>query len=447
MFQLWKNVVLLMIIRQSVSQEVKCYSKFKGDLGYCYDLLLLGEVTIDDCCLNPHYGYIGADGKCQSCGSATWSEWTAWSACSVPCHEGVMHRQRECQGQGKCTQTNNRNTLRKLMLETKPCIESDCCPVQGQWSEWGEWQPCSVTCQKGVKKRVRTCTKVLPRCGGTCDGPSEEIQPCVVDQVCPTNGGWSNWGNWQPCSRTCVGEDFPTPTQQRYRSCTNPAPSSVPPGDKCPGLGSDTKTCDDLPPCPVNGNWGVWSPPSSCSVTCGVGVNEMLRYCDNPAPRHGGLFCSGANRRTTICNTKKHCPVDGRWSEWGSWEECKSNRGNINCKPYGGQQRRQRWCEHTSFNGTACDGKITEYRPCYDIKFCPLNGNWSEWSEWSTCDPPCGDGAKRTRERICNPDLSGYPEKIGYPVKMFLLVTYRILTVSQGRLNTTLCSTITKPQF
>jgi hypothetical protein len=47
-----------------VSQEVKCYSRF--DNGDCGDLL--GEVTIEDCCLNPQYGYIGADGKCKFCG-------------------------------------------------------------------------------------------------------------------------------------------------------------------------------------------------------------------------------------------------------------------------------------------------------------------------------------------------------------------------------------------
>ncbi|XP_036803122.1 properdin isoform X2 [Oncorhynchus mykiss] len=388
---LWTSLVLLITFRESVSQEVNCYSRF--DNGDCGDLL--GEVTIEDCCLNPHYGYIGADGKCKFCGPASWSEWTTWGRCSVPCKEGVSQRRRECQGQGKCPLTSSLEELQKLTLETKVCIEPDCCPEHGQWSKWGEWQPCSATCEKGMRKRMRTCTEPPPRCGSSCEGPSEEEEHCVVDRVCPTHGGWSNWESWQPCSGTCAREDLPRPTQRRCRSCSNPPPSSVPPGDECPGLGSETRTCDELPSCPVNGNWGPWGPPSSCSVTCGVGVNEMLRQCDNPATKHGGLPCSGSNKGTQICNTKNHCPVDGQWSQWGTWEECKSNRGNIKCRKIGGQQRRQRWCEHTGF----VDSKL------------------SEWSEWSHCEPPCGEGVKRTRERKCIPNLSGYPEAIGYPIK------------------------------
>ncbi|KAK6303576.1 hypothetical protein J4Q44_G00260300 [Coregonus suidteri] len=322
---LWTLLVLLIIFRESVSQEVKCYSRFdNGDCDY-----LLGEVTMEDCCLNPHYGYIGADGKCKFCGPASWSEWTTWGNCSVPCNEGVSQRRRECQGQGKCTQETTPRQLRKLTLETKVCIEPDCCPEQGQWSKWAEWQPCSVTCEKGLRKRVRTCTEPPPRCGGSCDGPSEEEEPCVVDRVCPTNGGWSNWESWQPCSGTCAREDLPRPTQRRSRSCSNPPPSSVPPGDECPGLGSESRTCDELPSCPVNGNWGLWGPPSSCSVTCGVGVNEMLRQCNNPAPKHGGLPCSGSNKDTKVCNTKNQCPVDGQWSQWGKWEDCPALTFNI----------------------------------------------------------------------------------------------------------------------
>ncbi|XP_064778941.1 properdin-like [Oncorhynchus masou masou] len=413
---LWTSLVLLMTVRESVSQEVNCYSSF--DSGNCDDLWLLGEVTMDDCCLNPHYGYIGADRKCKSCGPPSWTEWTAWGRCSVSCKEGVSQRRRECQGQGKCAQTTTHREIQKLVLETKVCIDSSCCPEQGQWSKWGQWQPCSVTCNKGVRNRVRTCTEPQPRCGGSCDGPSEEKEPCVVDLICPTHGGWSNWDGWQPCSGTCGRENLPRPTQRRNRSCNNPPPSSVPPGDECPGLGSNTRTCDELPFCPVNGNWGLWGPPSSCSVTCGVGIHEMLRQCNNPAPKHGGLPCFGSNKDQKICNTKNHCPVDGQWSQWGRWEECKSNRGKIRCRKIGGQQRRQRWCEHTGFDGKTCDGKITDYRACYDINLCYFDGKRSEWSEWSQCEPPCGEGAKRTREQKCIPDLSEYDETVGFHIKV-----------------------------
>ncbi|CAB1329742.1 unnamed protein product [Coregonus sp. 'balchen'] len=221
-----------------VSPEVKCYTRFDGDSGNCDDLWLLGEVTMDDCCLNPHYGYIGSDGKCKSCHLHGLNGLLGAAALSPVRRE--FRRDDE-------NARDRENVLRRLAQERFRNSQ------QGQWSKWGQWQPCSVTCDKGVRNRVRTCTEPQPRCGGSCDGPSEELEPCVVDRVCPTHGGWSNWENWQPCSGTCVGENLPRPTQQRNRACNKPPPSSVPPGDECPGLGSNTRTCDELPFCP--GKW------------------------------------------------------------------------------------------------------------------------------------------------------------------------------------------------
>ncbi|CAM5131456.1 unnamed protein product [Natator depressus] len=68
--------------------------------------------------------------------------------------------------------------------------------------------------------------------------------------------------------------------------------------------------------CTVAGVTG--SRPSPCSVTCGMGRVMEKRLCNNPAPRQGGNICLGLNTRSHFCNTKIPCPVDGRWSEWGS---------------------------------------------------------------------------------------------------------------------------------
>ena len=29
--------------------------------------------------------------------------------------------------------------------------------VDGEWLEWENWEPCSTTCGKGIKKRTRIC--------------------------------------------------------------------------------------------------------------------------------------------------------------------------------------------------------------------------------------------------------------------------------------------------
>merc|ERR1712131_5896 len=107
------------------------------------------------------------------------------------------------------------------------------------------------------------------------------------------------------------------PVKQRLRTCTNPAPSDNPHGRNCEGTDTDTTECTstDLPFCAVDGSWGPWRPVSDCSVTCGVGVQDERRECNNPAPKHGGQPCSGSTTQKNTC-VKDFCPVDGEWAEW-----------------------------------------------------------------------------------------------------------------------------------
>ncbi|XP_071370239.1 properdin-like, partial [Centroberyx affinis] len=160
-----------------------------------------------------------------------------------------------------------------------------------------------------------------------------------------------------------------------------------------------------------DGSWGSWGPLTSCSVSCGVGLQLSLRKCDSPAPKHGGQPCPGAERRSSICKTNIHCPVDGVWSDWSPWGQCKHpiSTRDIRCKTLGGSQIRDRRCLHRAHNGSICPGDgLTERRVCYDITSCYLKGSWAGWSDWSLCDPSCGENSRRFRKRICDPDLSNY---------------------------------------
>lgn len=56
------------------------------------------------------------------------------------------------------------------------------------------------------------------------------------------DGGWSNWGEWGPCSKSCAGG-----TRGRARSCSNPPPSGS--GKPCQGPDKVFETCKPEP-CP-----------------------------------------------------------------------------------------------------------------------------------------------------------------------------------------------------
>ena len=56
------------------------------------------------------------------------------------------------------------------------------------------------------------------------------------------NGGWSEWGTYDSCSKTCGGG-----TQTRNRQCTNPPPAHG--GRYCSGASSDSRSCNTQP-CP-----------------------------------------------------------------------------------------------------------------------------------------------------------------------------------------------------
>ncbi|KAI1904399.1 hypothetical protein AGOR_G00005240 [Albula goreensis] len=57
----------------------------------------------------------------------------------------------------------------------------------------------------------------------------------------------------------------------------------------------------------INGSWAPWGEWSSCSRTCGAGVQNAQRDCSNPEPKYGGKYCLGERRRYRICNSDP-CP-------------------------------------------------------------------------------------------------------------------------------------------
>uniref|UniRef100_A0A8C5EV38 Spondin-like TSP1 domain-containing protein n=1 Tax=Gouania willdenowi TaxID=441366 RepID=A0A8C5EV38_GOUWI len=288
------------------------------------------------------------------------SPWTEWSACSASCGLGSLFRQREVVRAplpgGVCDGPQ---------FDTRACF-TQVCSVDGDWSEWSGWSQCDVECGGGVSQRNRSCSAPPPKNGGReCEGMSRQSQscntrPCTAHTV---DGGWSDWSRWSPCSSQCGSGE-----QTRDRLCNSPAPQHG--GLSCSGPHiqsrdcnsqpcSGTHTlcvcvcvcvcagfllCDSAPGCRVDGAWGQWGPWTGCSLSCGGGEKLRKRLCDNPPPEGGARGCVGVAEQQKACNTQQ-CTGDsgGPWWSWSQWSVC-----SVSCG--GGQQARSRLCRSEPLN-------------------------------------------------------------------------------------------------
>ncbi|XP_028400689.1 uncharacterized protein LOC114523847 isoform X2 [Dendronephthya gigantea] len=316
--------------------------------------------------------------------------WTPWTDCSQSCGQGgVQTRTRRCQNVDKpnCVGASQEN---------KTCsIRS--CPVNGDWSAWSDWTPCSQTCGKSVKLRMRKCDNPAASNGGrSCYGHEKEEEQCDL-QVCSVNGQWSSWSAWSDCHVTC-GHAL----RQRSRNCDNPSPSHG--GLHCEGESVEHLSCY-LPSCPIDGGFSHWQSWSKCHKSCGENsFKTRFRFCNNPPPSDGGHSCHGDRLQVSKC-PKKICtePVDGGFSHWSNWSSCSQN-----CR-LGSFKKRTRVCDNPKplYGGLECTGDTVEKSYC-SVDECKVDGGFSDWSSWSSCSQSCGDTAIKSRERRCtNPRPSG----------------------------------------
>ncbi|VDI00055.1 Hypothetical predicted protein, partial [Mytilus galloprovincialis] len=324
-----------------------------------------------------------------------WSTWGGWQECSVTCGGGDKTRNRTCTDpipQYSGEDCHGNDT------EVAIC-NAILCPIDGNWSDWSEWHECSVICGEGNQTRNRTCNNPEPQLGGEyCDGNDLEDIKCYKI-ACPIDGIWSNWNEWTACSLSCGGG-----SQSRNRTCNEPEPEYG--GIHCSGNITDEQNCNG-DPCPINGNWTEWSDWSDCDVSCGGGIQTKYRNCTNPVPQFGGGDCFGNNTEISVCNSK-YCPIDGHWTTWSAWDEC-----SVSCG--GGILYRNRSCSNPDpqFGGKDCRENATDTKSCNDNK-CPIDGNWTNWSEWNICSKSCGGGFMLRNRTCSNPEpLFGGEDCIG----------------------------------
>jgi len=304
--------------------------------------------------------------------------WTPFCECDAKCGGGVKTRTRPI-----ITQPANGGDECDPTEETEEC-NTQPCPVDCKQTEWGPWSSCSASCGAGTRTRSRA-TLIYPEFGGKECGECTETEACK-DCDCPVNCEVSGWSDWTPCSKSCGGGKT-----KRTRTITRQPANG---GAQCPPL-VEEDDCNEEE-CPTNCEMGQWGPWSTCSASCGGGVETRTRVIKTPAC-NGGAEC-GPTQETRPCGTNK-CPIDCVLSDWCEFGQCSKTCG-------GGTQTRTRTViTQPQYGGKACL-PLTDTAPC-NTDPCPQDCELGPWCPWSDCSKKC-DGGLRTRSReIVKPPKNG----------------------------------------
>ncbi|GLH12202.1 Semaphorin-2A [Gryllus bimaculatus] len=305
-----------------------------------------------------------------------------------------------------CTPAPDGDPLAKYWLQNSTQCPVLTHPVDGGWSSWSNWSPCthlndnegSLSDHDKCLCSTRQCNNPAPQNGGvSCKGMSMRVTNCTV------HGGWTSWSAWSACSQTCG-----TAVKTKRRTCGNPAPAHG--GRVCVGQDRSEIYCTSNPPCPVltppprDGQWGEWGEWNTCSQACGGGFRVRRRVCDSPPPENGGQDCQGCHLSYETCNMQP-CPEGKKYSSWTPWLQ-------VNNTPSGNGyvERRYRFMCRAPVDVATI--RITQTKE--EERICHSNANclkiegqsdpderWSEWSSWSSCSADCG-GGQQFRSRFCN---------------------------------------------
>ncbi|XP_078591867.1 SCO-spondin-like [Branchiostoma floridae x Branchiostoma japonicum] len=397
---------------------------------------------------------------------AEWSDWSNWTACSSACDGGERTRTRACipdglsvlDCPGNNTQTMPCNTDScgetctgdKVYKECDPCphsctdlqdgvqcIQDECLPgcycPDGQALQDGQCVPetqcrCRLPLSSGSSMEIESGTTVVKDCTNcTCDSGSLFCEP----GGCPVDGGWTVWTPWTVCSKQCVDDLGTVGSISRYRNCTNPQPQHG--GETCGGMGEEREDCNTHR-CPVDGQWGAWSPWSSCSQTCSGGSRIQHRVCDSPASAYGGEPCAGPASQTMECGEPcLECPAG---MVYLTEDEC-----GTTCPRTCAELSSQVMCTSSCQAGCHCaDGKVLQDGECVDptqcrctyqtqevppgtvLSYdecnnctcvngnmecdtapCPVDCGWCPWSTWGECSKTCGAGVRSRYRSGDNP--------------------------------------------
>jgi len=308
-----------------------------------------------------------------------WELWGDWTVCQFTCGSGVSLRTRQIKRTAEDGGSCDGN-----WKEERPCTSGEC-PVDCTWNDWSDWESCSQTCGRGISLSTRD-SKGAEFGGQACVGDSQRQVDCNVDP-CPVDCAWSDWSDWS-FSTSCGPS-----SKHRHRQVSEPGNEL---GAACVGPTAEQGESTHVD-CPVDcelDDWGRWS---LCSVTCGAGVTRRSRTISKAAS-FGGADCDSL-QESKVCDGGE-CPVDCRWSDWSSWQECSTSCGD------GNSTRSRTVSVPANSFGEACQGKPQQTRQCSNAP-CPVHCKMSDWTLWTSCPVTCGSGSVERKRTVAQQAENG----------------------------------------
>lgn len=293
-----------------------------------------------------------------------------WGLCSKTCGPGLQIRSLLCKqlvdsnGARKdqmlpisyCPQWQRPNPSQKCNL--RPC------PLPANWTV-GEWSKCSVTCERGLKQRIVTCTDIKNTsvnesfCG-------HRSKPAITKSCfagsCKTE--WFTSHKWSQCSVPCGRGE-----KNRLVFCGRKGGDALLSG-QCPQAQkpSSSRACNNGK---CQATW-VTSEWSKCSVECGTGTQSRVVFCAGMVGDMHRQFPDHACLLNPKPATLQSCGNDSCAPEWftSKWGKCSRSCG-------GGNQVRDVMClDHKGQTSKECQSrhKPYHYQRCNNFA-CPTSAS------------------------------------------------------------------------
>uniref|UniRef100_A0A7M5WVK8 SEA domain-containing protein n=2 Tax=Clytia hemisphaerica TaxID=252671 RepID=A0A7M5WVK8_9CNID len=189
-----------------------------------------------------------------------------------------------------------------------------------------------------------------------CEAPANADHKRVCNCVPTGENTFGGWSMFSPCTATCG-----TATKIRYRILVS----------EDFGIKEfDTQPCN-LTNCPIDGQWSEWPGYGRCNVSCGNGMKNRTRECNNPRKQYGGRDCMGVPIEFQRCGDPPICPVHGGWTQYEKFSDC-----SAPCR-YGNDTVTETWVRHCTdptpdLGGRNCDGSKWKYVPCQVEECAPV---------------------------------------------------------------------------